>query len=429
MARSGKRRRSNVLRHPNKVARLMNVAEQAYSAGKAAARIYKSYKSAGTQTSYSRASSKRRGPTYRTRGRYVGKFKGPSRRKKVVKMYNANKSRGLESVHENGGVITDADLVAVYHGTAVYDALTHVCGAMFRKLWEHLGLSISNWDDPIPNFTSMSMGYDFRSGFGVPMATSAFVIPGGTSFLGAVALFRDDIIAQSLATVEGFIIDTMRFVNLAPVGFETNGQLECSNMKVAINQSSNLTMQNRTLGQGATDDQTTDVTNNPLTGRTWTVGGNFFRPKAQSFSVAANTNGLVCVARNGFGTGAGPTAGIGSQFKVAGPATIKQTQHTARVTLQPGEIKKSRCVWSETMYVNKFFWRIKSLLCDFTAISAPLGRSSSYLGLAKLYQFEKLCDTRSGAQLVSIGYEYNLITGARIISVGGSQTARVESVI
>ena len=203
---------------------------------------------------------------------------------------------------------------------------------------------------------------------------------------------------------QGFIMDSMV---MDATG--CHAELYCRNVKLMLRQTSVMILQNRTLGATAGDDQSTDVTNNPIVGRSWDVKGNTIVSRNNFLVTGAAKAGGINLPYDGHATYAGSTGPLMESLKVAGPTDVKYALSTRRVRLGPGHLKKSYLTFKRTIGLNSLFYYLRSYIVQGTAASKATYTVNVRLGRTRFFQFEKLCDTRgTGHQDIALAW---IVTG------------------
>lgn len=356
-------------------------------------------------------------------GTYKGSFK-KSRKRRVKNLF---RKLGVELTQEGRGTVNDTDVVGVAHGVAVGSIMLSVVDALWRKLYEHAGYDLCDWD-AVPEVTAdlFTVTYGWRDTVNSAVINTrsvAFVIADTHEDIGIK--IRDDILNASVFANDTFVMEYIRIVPVAGTAVDKliMGHLCTRNMTVSVRQTSLLVLQNRTPGAAATDDLVTDITNNPLTGRVWDFNYNNFMARG----AYSGNAGLTLDPRFGGQSITVPTvavAGIGN--KVPGPSDLKYTTSTNRVLLNPGALKKSHLSFAMTLTINAFFSKIKNYLKNATGPTADTNLAPVFIGKSRVFMFEKMCDTGAGTQNATIGYELSSVYGAKIVRAAHTFTRRIN---
>lgn len=373
-----------------------------------------------------RITSKMSGKGSRGLYTYAGKFRGG---RKFVG--NKNRKYGFEVVEERGGLVGDAEAVAIAHGVAVGRLMEAACHALWRQLWKKCGFEVVNWKgEPFPmDSGSFLVKYIYRDNYldTAGSATRTITLAANLNHHGIAQAIHDDFMNVVGSTSETFIL---QMIWVEGTGGTHIGQLNCIGIKLSMSQKSVLILQNRTPGAAADDTLVTDVTNNPLVGRSWLSSGSFARTRNQAYYLGAAgvsytdvASGISLLAKDGTysGQALNNTLGGGAMDKIASASAFKAIS-SASVMLNPGQIKKDIVNMNMTMTMNKLFHKLRVYITNESSTSKFSARPECFIGKNKLFQFEKLCDTDTvGHRDISLGFEINVITSARVL--GGSFTA------
>ncbi len=157
-----------------------------------------------------------------------------------------------------------------------------------------------------------------------------------------------------------------------------------------------------------------DVTNNPVTGRHYSGGGN--GPTLRSFdnlaSVATLISNPVSGGMNYDLVGVGPEVLATLRRPPMGNA-FNFVKKVTSVRLEPGAIKKDFLTYKSSMVFNSFLNKIKEML-NQTAANAKVIKVRMSIGSFSVLAFEKMCATKSDEPTISIGSELNQIYRARL---------------
>jgi hypothetical protein len=340
---------------------------------------------------------------YRTKGYGPRKFK---RGKKIGT--DPFKKRGSEIVLEYGGVDTDAEVAAVGHySMPILKVWESVWRAIYRSLMARCGFTFMNWDDVyLVTIVNRTTRFTIAYRQSEDAALSYVTLDGSTH---PTAQKSHKTFAQELATnmfnaiynIEKCILVSITLDEIdTTIGTMRLGTLQLADAHIVLQCSSVMTMQNRTLGQSATETSVDDVTNNPITGRSWDVTGNSAISRSGTASgangTAAGDSGVIV----GF-------VGTTGDAKVNAANTYSYSKRSGRVSLQPGAIKKSVLKSSYDLKLNSYVSKIFAWL-QSSNTTASTGFERVAMGESRLFSFEKLCDTRAGDQNLSVGFEINL---------------------
>jgi hypothetical protein len=411
---------------------IRSVAPVASRLAVSAARSYIQSRMSNTSSRRGRGSTVRRQHTYsgwvkKPRMFTVGK-RGPNFKKGKKPRTDLNRVLGYEQIRENRGVVTDAHLVGIAHGTPAFDVLFSTWAAVFRKIFERAGFGLSDWNEGMDfhGITSLTFNIVYRpTQQQAAQSTLSHAFTNLSSYYVNIENLIGTIADTITTSTQQFVVD---YVYLSGSGF--NQRMSVRNMSINLGYSSKLVLQNRTAGATISDTEATDVTNNPLTGRRWEVKGNFVEPKTKSWDNSISTvSSFVVNPDSGVITGGAGISGLGSVKKVGTPDEVMRCLGTKRVGLAPGEIRVSTLSYNKTLSLNTIIHHLLNYIKHSTSANVQTFRDTMKVGKTAMFQFEKLCDTRvTDDQLVTLGYEHNCIMGARVVRVGYGYTTRHEIV-
>jgi hypothetical protein len=377
---------------------------------------------------YKKSLPKRRKVAYkgvatRTGGTYKGIFKRA--RKKLHG--NLTRKLGVELTSETRGTVSDNNVVAVGHGPAVGTILYAVVAAIWRKLYEAAGYDLSDWlqvPSITPDLYQVIFGWrDTYNTAPVNTQTVSFVIT--DTHQDIVTKIRNSFMDTSVVGNDTFNLDYIRIVPVAGTAVDklVMSHLSCRNMKVEVNQTSVCVIQNRTPGAAATDDQITDVTNNPLTGRSFDFKYNYFAARGE----VSGNQGDSLDPRYGSCTLTTASNEAGIKSKVPGPSDLRTVTGSTRILLNPGMLKKSKITMKFSLCVNTYMNKLRTYLKSGTSGTVDTAEMPCFLGHGRVLMFEKMCDTGAGTQPCTIGYELSVITSAMVKRVPHAFTRRIDS--
>lgn len=352
----------------------------------------------------------------RANGSYTGLVR-PRRRARV----SAGARRGFQAVWEKGGTTSSADHVGITHGPPQGSIMLAAVGAIWRRLYEKTGFEVASWK-AVPEIAAnlFDVKYTYiKDAEGTEQVRSLSGMVGTETHEALVILLRNHMLDTVTASDDVFNLVRIQLVPLSSLGYQAfQGSLSLVRMKVKIDFSSTLMTQNRTPGQAAADDSANDVTHNPLVGRIWKVRGNEVKLTYANYS---GTHGTVCEPERGIST-ALPDITIS---KCNGPADFKNTVSTKRIRLGAGEIMKTSVSHSQFMYLDQLFRKMMPFLRIATGATADTELTSMYFGSSEHIQFEKMVDTQSGTQDITVGYEVNTLVSAYLGRPARQPVARV----
>lgn len=341
-----------------------------------------------------------RSRVYRTTGSRVGKFRKV--RKVRILPYRVF---GSEKCLTYGGTTGGPDLASVgHHNAPLYEVGEAVIRGMYRRILLDNGYGFSSWDEscPLPAGVNQGMFRIIWKGFpGDTLSFSDTNIALVQSNLQVAKNIWDKFLDDVTSANEGPLLLSFEFRETSTSRWY---RIDLMNAMVHMTLNSVMMLQNRTLGQTATDDQTTDVTNNPIIGRQWLLRGNQLSSNVftdEGFSTADTRSGLIV-------TGA-PTD---FEDKLQGPTSYRYNIGSSHVKLMPGEIKKSALYSKVKMSVVNFFQMLGPYIQKASVAPPNLNTGTRIaLGRSRYYTFEKMCDTDVGDQNLNLGFEINVTIG------------------
>lgn len=339
------------------------------------------------------------------------------------------KKLGSEIALEYGGeAVPDANMTFTGHyDMPAMKLLETFIRACWRRLMRQRGVGFSDWDEPFVNQenATIRVGFIFRK---ASDTGKVYYYQNGPAFptfwshltwctnLTAVFYNNIDTTHESLIVLGMYI--QRENIPLNTDVFET--VVDLTNATFHVRSTSTMVLQNRTYGAGISDDQVTDVTNNPVKCRSWTVRGNQMLPassrETQTLSTADVDSGIIV-------SGVDTSQNTG---KLNAPTAYRHVVASSRFNIQPGQIRKSVLSDKYTMSVNTLMEK----MAGFLRLSVNTGTPSLArvaIGKSRLFQFEKVCDTNLGSQNISIGFEINVLLASYITTRVG-ETNRLAQV-
>lgn len=419
-------RRSRSSYRTARVRQAIAAARKAYQLGVAGYDAYKSYMKRPAVYQGGRSGSKvrklgmSRNQRMVTSGSAFGKFK-KSRKGGIKK--DLYKILGSEMVLEKGGLIDEVSVASLGHSTMpVTQVVRTLARAMWRKIVLDAGMTFSDWEALFvrPSFL-------FRVEIGVRPTPQGTLVYTGVTAAGSDITHKAwaDLVFNLLVnaipvTGVNYILEQIRFIQ--PVTLDVEHQVDLTNAMFHFEVKSTLVIQNRTLatGDGA---QTTDITNNPVVGRSWDVTGNEMSP-----AVSKATDGAsVADPDSGVITGQLNTSVGGLKYNSA--QAYRHATGSSKVQLMPGALKSSVLFSSYKMKVNTFIEKINMYMTNSVTAAEQIMRVP--VGKSRLFSFEKLCAIQTqGAETtnVQLGFQCD-INLKGFISVPRSTTNRMSGQI
>lgn len=323
-------------------------------------------------------------------GSYRGRFKKP---KKLVKDIKSKAGKlGWTVVQEVAGQVIDSDCVYIHHTNYQQDEISKaVTGGVIRALFREANIAISNDEQELPLCASdasalgqsWSIVYVVQDPISHAQFSTTYGIPDNStlrSVISACTTLANHIGNHAAAYMSNgnFRVPYMVCLYQAYTGGNyLHTSLLMENLKVRYEVSSTLTVQNSTLGSGATTDGGADrVDNQPLKGSLYQFKNADPRLKQTQSS---NTNVLSnydVLFSSGI-AGAVPVRTWGADVmpytiddEPPTPRMWKNIKKSSGVTLEPGHIKKAVLV---NRYVNYYPELLKKFRGDVNG--ATLGLS------------------------------------------------------
>lgn len=333
-------------------------------------------------------------------------------------------TKGFEIGAEYRGVTSDQDMCGVMVGTPLWRYCVVMWAAAYRELLKAGGHCMDDWEAG-PKFSSTTFRVKYR--LNMSSADTANIdVAQSTTHINTVYDILSAIFAVAGASREMVFVEFIAFPNAGTVQRTIDASIMLNDYKCTVYDRHVLMIQNRTAGATASDTNSEDITNNPLTFRTWKLRGTGARGRVENFATSVSESVNISPV-SGFTFG--PLIGGGSVKKIAAPTAFYNTKGTVRGTLMPGSIKKCNFSNKETMWFNKLWFTIGSYISD---ASSAITNANSYsrLGTSQLYQFEKLCQVQADVSSldVVIGFEHNMICGGYLTRARVGMARRLEEV-
>jgi len=352
----------------------------------------KMFANRGTQTKRSRK-------VYVTQGRSAKRIpKG----KKVRGDYFARNGSVLK--YESGNVVSDSNCVYIGFTTNPIGMTNRaVCRAVVKQLMQQVGADVIRWDEAWPFSTDMGLFVDFLTDPTDATLNSNYTsIPHNTTF-SELANIINDACSGIMVSAQGALIQRIKlFENYGTPGDRCIAQIWANRFYVDLESHGDIAIQNRSLGADGSA-QTTDISNNPVIGRTYTGYGNYF-------GVRVSTNASVLSPFMGsFGE---PSFGVSSAENNS-PVTrkpidakdLRGCKTSSPVTVEPGAIRKGYLTFKKSFNLQKYWSQVALTIKQ--SQTEPKGVVSR---LGKIYMIgvEKLLNDRVSEGVVSLSYECNL---------------------
>jgi hypothetical protein len=375
-------------------------------------------------SSSSKGSQAKRSRPRNVSGVYQGKIKPRQSSDNKLKFYN---KRGIVHTIENGGILSAVGTGAVYpvHGLASKEVLRSAFCAIVKEIARQRKTDVRNWTDLVTfndnanNFCTQML-YINNPGV-TPRAaptTLTYVLPSGGSnvswrqfAINLLEYFQDN---------SGAGAQPKEMIQIQCFGLADNGAtqigiplatIHCNNVKFQFHVKSEITIQNRTLGDTADGDQddSDDVEAQPLVGKLYTgtkQWQNYVELQNQGLSAGnQGAKSTVCHKETGialFQSGGALTEYPDTMTKIP-PAWMLGFKKGGKFTLNPGEVKKTSFVFNATISLTKLF-QIYSH--DLGNSSANTTSFKSAFGFVQMLGLEKSVDVqRNSGSNVRVGYQ------------------------
>jgi len=361
----------------------------------------------------------KRRAVYRTTGSYKGKFRKGRNSKSPFTKYIA---KGFVHTTEVNGTLGDPDVLYVGHSAiSGAQALEFVAMSLLRKLlWDISRLSIDNVVTPLYGIAGSAVTYQFnlyttnpdtiaeaQISYNTVASDSIFTIVGNVA--GGVTGTWSGLMTALQAYATGASEAMPTRLEVAKLDFSTLGttyrilgQLNLMNTSCHLYSESELKIQNRTLGADASADAT-DVTNNPLVGRSYQFRGGV--PYIKTNNIEGRAVLLDRMLDN-----TGSLLARGASFthlayrEPIEPKMFVNCVKSSKIRLEPGAIKMDKLNWKKSMAFLKF---IKLIYSD-TRIGNNY--TLNIPGKCSIIALEDIINVNA-AQNIALAYEINRKVG------------------
>lgn len=365
---------------------------------------------------------------YKTKG-YVGKF----RSRRPTRGPSAYRAFGSFKKLEHGGVVnsdvsgTDSRVTYLGHSTFVRNEISRsVARAVVRKLALMAKLHFQSWGE-IVNDTSG--GYFYEVTYFETLSSTSPVVASSPK-LDANKLWQehaDEMEKLINNTVSGTVSDIPEFVQFRllrdnplgtgdPVDERTIATLNAKDIRLHLMMTSAMSLQNRTKATNAVGDENADnmndIENNPLVGKRYNFRGNSTYEKSDRYARIAAA--LSAGVSDGFirFTPSTPTQ-LARWHKPPNGNYLYECFKTGKVTLAPGQIKKSFLKTVKTMKFQQYVYMFRNNMKQFTVPSSDPVRCR--LGESEVLGLEKILDSRASTEdKISIGWQIDYTIGSYI---------------
>lgn len=332
-----------------------------------------------------------RGYKYRSYGRLGGKVKPGRRMTRYMKKRYQKAFNGIEFCEEQVFNITDNRCVYIaHHSQPVLNMAKMMAYALFKCLLNHANVQFSSWSDTALGIigTADVIGLEYKLTPVSGTAASAWTAPTvtGATTLGSLAelfwLHIRDAFLQTGATILN-IGSQFRLTKIYWLEAGTNrnkDQMQLADAKFTCMTRSTLKMQNRSIAT-LDDDESTDVNNVPLSGRSYDFNGNIIVPRDNVMG-----NGLAIFTTPSNETGISIIGALSTTVlqEPPPPYFFANKPKSAKITLSPGDIKTSVLNDKVNVNLSTFFRFVNGLLrAASTQLYNPQGKS-------RMFAFERV---------------------------------------
>lgn len=344
---------------------------------------------------------------------YVGPFKKPKAKNR--KHAEKFEKYGVVYKREHFAQVSDTECAYVLQGLPAANSATFVTFAIYRYAMMKAGFPISNWHDTIFLSGIVSLNWKMspatsQSGANTPLF--------GTHYETALSLHG----AVQAALVEADSDVSIQFVKcligINDAGGPTNYRhIDLQDSRIEFEYFSTIKIKNQTLANTLNNAEDTDnIYHQPLVGyvyenSAWKNG--FMVPGGDlgaNNTINADPVYGAAQATAGFfslNTGA---AGNLNPYRKPPPAYMLGCKKSARIRLNPGEIKSMKCSFKSTMKLNTL---VNKLINEY--VRPTNGQKITPLGKCQLVAFERELEVGNAMTLVTLAYEVNYTLRTRVI--------------
>lgn len=343
----------------------------------------------------------------RRTGKGYKKGKGPMKKK-----FDDFLRTGHETCVVHGGVVSDAESVLVGHGAPAFTLLRTICGALVRKLFARGGMTYNDEFEltSIP-MDQMRLDYEFRTDWEGASSGRNILFVAPCSYATVIDDWVTDIItALAGGAYSDFIMVRMALFPIGTSPLIKWVRMDLAGAKVQFKVRNSVVLQNRTLGNAATDKESTDVTRNPIRGKLYCIRNSSFRTKTVIVGGGANAGAHLSPE-----TGFQSRTNFGSINGVRQAGDILGLKFSKNVFLNPGETMRSFVGNEGTISIYLFFRKLLKYLRTTSVVNRLTDGDLIYFGDSKWYEFQKYCDTNTGTSNVDLGYDVTTVVGCKII--------------
>lgn len=325
-------------------------------------------------------------------------------------------SRGSVRYVEHGGTTSSPTCAYVGHSFGAVEVFATIIDSVIQKLFVKAGHRIPSMENLVSNGAQLGLTYTYRRNHteGGIVAVNVTI---GTTYRITSDNMRASIetVVNTNSTFDDFQIEQF-ILNDATAANVTLAQLYAAEMIIECNNSSSMSVQNRSLADSAAADPSNrnEITNNPIAGKSYEGRGNGAVLKLWNNTLSLGES-LI---------GAPATGAIVWDVESTNTTTEQknmyrrpQTQYafgnvtkSSGVRLSPGQIRNSRLYMKQSCYFNTWIKKLWLMLKE-------AGVTTQYipLGHFRFFAFEKKCRTGVGENDISVGFEINNVYRARIV--------------
>lgn len=358
---------------------------------------------------------------------YAGRFK----RKQKPRGSRAS-FRGATLSTEAGGIAVGSDLVCIGHTTfPVEKTLRQACRALVRTLAIKASWQFTSWDSFPPSAGSFAIVLSsFDSANDASAGESVTPVLSSANSYESCANELYLVLAQRLGTAAGgdqnVQFDQCNLIEVTAAGPPPSGvslaTIRMRSYKLHFHNKSCITLQNRTLSDGndgqhtvnGQNDLTTDISANPLYGRSYLVKGNYVKFRDRAASESGFVPLIPSTTVGAFARGYGDSSGFNQtndgvqgavMQKIPPPSVFTNLKKVGKVVLNPGRVKKGVIRSTMTVTWNSLFAQAQNVfLRNFTNSNL---RYQHKLGLTEMFCFEKMLNSRVQEPVIAIAWELN----------------------
>lgn len=364
-------------------------------------------------------------------GRYRGRF-ATKRKSKSVPILSKLQRRGFSVTTERYGVLKDPHCAYIAHSTAhTSNIAISIKGAMFRMVLEKAGITVPNTDQVLPLSKGVNGGTYESDGWKVSYTvfqqlnqdyqTYEYVIPTATTFDGLMAdtpgitgAIESEILNQPGTHTPYSISLEIGDISGSTTSWRSKAIIYLDHCTTTLWSQSTLTLQNRTSGalaSGAALGDLERVDNQPLQGFMYKFKNADPRMKTpisrQGVSGAIPQLGLFNTANiNGLALIRSASLPITFQEPPV-PSLFKNINGYSKVSLQPGDMKKSVC--SHKMSMNHGTLA-KKLRVENIGVIDGITRVTGMPGACHMFGLEERLRTTT-ENPITISYELESVVG------------------